>query len=70
MNELFQLCEKAGLGIAVLLLINLQVLPELRAIRKELLALTFLLARTHNIDIDSALDAARHDDKHRRDSHS
>ena len=56
MNDLFNIAEKLGLAIAVLLLINLQVLPELRAIRREILALTFLIAKQGGISMQEALD--------------
>jgi hypothetical protein len=56
MTDIYTIAEKLGLAIAVILLINLQVLPELRAIRREILALTFLIAKQGGISMQDALD--------------
>lgn len=56
MTELAGILEKFGLAAAVLLLCHFQILPELRAIRKELLGLAYLIARQNGISLDEALD--------------
>lgn len=66
MNEIYQLVEKAGLAIAVILLINLQVLPELRAIRKELMALALLITKTTGADLRDVSDLLTEHHKDRK----
>jgi hypothetical protein len=56
MIELAEVLEKFGLAAAVLLLCHFQILPELRAIRKELLGLAYLIARQNGVSLDEALD--------------
>lgn len=56
MTELATIVEKFGLAAAVLLLCHFQILPELRAIRKELLGLAYLIARQNGVTLDEALD--------------
>jgi hypothetical protein len=55
-NEFAVILEKFGLAAAVLLLCHFQILPELRAIRKELLGLAYLIAKQNGISLDEALD--------------
>lgn len=45
MPDIYTLIDKAGLALAVLLMINFQVLPELRAIRRDLWTLTNEIAK-------------------------
>ena len=56
MNDIALVLEKFGLAAAVLLLCHFQILPELRAIRRELLGLAYLVARQNGVSLDEALD--------------
>jgi len=56
MPDLLTILDKFGLAAAVLLICHFQILPELRAIRKELLGLAYLIARQNGVSLDEALD--------------
>lgn len=56
MPDLLTILDKFGLAAAVLLICHFQILPELRAIRKELLGLAYLIARQNGVTLDEALE--------------